>query len=231
MRRTGIALLALVTMGLAASSAAAGDNNEAYFIQLSPNGTLNGNTLEIYQEAASNSKVTGIGSNLVGQLPSFVLNRIGANPLLASQRGEGNTATLTLEGNGGELQLLQSSNPVGAWVPGGAAGYNEATITSDGASLGGIIQVGEFNEATMSLDDGRGLITQLGSKLTANLDVGADGSGTVIQIGSNSTVGTVQVAAGTSVTYTQIGNGLTSSVPVSVYSSNPGNITITQMAW
>lgn len=232
MRRTGFALLAVMSLGLAAAPATAGDNNEASFVQLSPEGTLHGNTLTLYQDEASYSKVTGIDASLVGQLPQFVLDGIeGADPEQASQRGEGNIARLRLEGFGGEIQLLQSSNSDGGWVPGGAPGYNQATITSFGTSLGGVIQIGQYNEAELSLDNGRGLITQLGSELSASLDVGPGGSGAVVQIGNNSTVGKVEVAAGTTVTYTQLGDGLSPSSAVQVYSSSPGNVSITQMAW
>lgn len=223
---TALALLALTPGTLA------GDNNDVFIRQLSPSGTLNGNTLSIDQSAANNSSVKGAGPGLFGGLPLYLLGTVADNdPLIATQRGEGNSAKLKLTGTGGELQLFQSSDPSAPWVAGGAMANNVAEMTSAGASLGGIIQIGALNEAMLTLDNSQGLISQLGFGLTAALNVAPSGKGTIVQVGSNSTTGTINVGIGTSLTYTQIGNNLTPSSAATVYSSNPGNIIITQTSW
>lgn len=224
----------LVTLTLGA--ALAGDNNNVALRQESPLGSTNGNTLSIDQSEAFGSSLKGLNANLVGGVGVWLAGWVlGNDPLVATQRGEGNEATLKLTGDGGELQLFQSALPFAPWVPGGAAGDNTATITSTdsvaGTTLGGVIQVGRLNDATLNVDDSQGLITQLGTRLSANLSVEPGGNGTVVQIGRDSTVGNVNVAAGTSVTYTQIGNNLQQSAALSVYSTNPANLTITQTAW
>lgn len=233
MRSLGWVLVA--AMSFVATTAHAGDGNQAYLLQKSPEGTLNGNTLTILQDEADDSLVRGIGPSLIGHLPSYILMQIsGSDPLAAKQQGEGNSARLELRGSGGELQLLQSAAPWTPWVPGGAAGGNVAEIVASGNALGGIIQIGELNQAGMLLegDDARGLITQLGSSLTAELEVGPGASGTVIQLGRNSDAGTVQVETGTTLTYTQIGSNLRpNQALVQVFSTAPGNITITQTAF
>ena len=231
MQRVAIAFL----ISCAATAAMAGDGNQAYLIQLSPQGTMQGNTLSIDQEQADGSLVRGIGPNLIGELPYGVLTAVnaalnGTDPLLATQRGEGNRASVKMTGSGGELQLLQVNSPFAPWTPGEAGGYNVATLTATGNALGGVIQAGELNDATLSLGTGStGLISQLGSQLSATLTVVSGGSGTVTQIGRGSTVA-VNVTSDNSVTYTQIGNGLRGE-PASVYSSVPGSITITQTAF
>ena len=232
--RRAIATLSAAALlaGLSLGSAVAGDNNTVALRQISPVGTTNGNTLSIDQSAALNSSLGGIGANLVGSIEGILAGQLGGNdPLTATQRGEGNAATLKLTGSGGQLQLFQSSSPSAPWVPGGAVGDNQATITAAGYSLGGVIQVGSLNQAALTLDNSRGLVTQLGTELSATLDVKPGGTGTVIQQGNRSTIGTLEVAAGTSVTYTQIGDGLTPTDVITVYSSNPQNMTITQTAW
>ena len=161
-----------------------------------------------------------------------LLGLAGNDPLTATQRGEGNSATLKLVGTGGELQLFQSSLPGGVWAPGRAAGDNLATVTAADYALGGIVQIGELNRAGLTLGaNARGLISQLGSRLDATLDVAPGGNGTINQIGTNSTTGTITVGTGTTLTYTQIGDNLTPSSAASVYSTLPGNISITQTSW
>lgn len=231
MQRASIALL----ISLFATAALAGDGNEAYLIQLSPQGSPEGNTVSIDQEAATGSLVRGIGSNLIGDLPYVVLTAVtgaitGADPLLATQRGEGNEASIKLTGTGGELQLLQLNSPFAPWTPGQAGGGNVAELTATGNALGGVIQAGELNQATLTLGSGaNGLITQLGSELSATLTVAPGGSGQVAQLGQNSTVA-VNVLSNNSVTYTQIGSNLT-GIDASVYSTVPGSISITQTAF
>src|SRR5690606_3145587 len=96
--------------------------------------------------------------------------------------------------------------------------------------------LGENNTANLNLNGGTssittGLISQSGSNLTADLTVENGGKGQVIQIGNDSNTGQVSVPAGTTLTYTQIGDNL---VPVGqtavqvISSTNAGNISITQ---
>lgn len=227
---TSIALVAVMMTG-----AIAGDRNEVLVWQESPNGTVHGNMLSIDQSAASDSLVTGINANSVGLLPSLALQASGVNPLLATQRGEGNAATLKLTGTGGEIQLLQASNPLMPWVVGGAGGNNTASVTAETNDLAAVIQVGSQNSAEMTLlGNSSGLISQLGNNLSAGLNVGAGGTGRIIQIGNNSSTGLVDVVAGANVTVTQIGNNISPVSPTAVQvvsTSNPGAISITQTAW
>lgn len=216
----------------ATMSALAGDNNEISLRQESPVGTTYGNTLSIDQSSAFGSSLKGIGATLLVDAASDVTAALAGNdPLIATQRGEGNAATLKLMGSGGQLELFQSSGAAAGWVPGGAFGKNTAEVTASGYSLGGIIQIGSLNEATLTLDNSQGLITQLGNELVASLNVESGGTGKVVQIGNNSTVGALNVATGTSVTYTQIGDNLQPSAAIAVYSTNAANLTITQTAW
>jgi hypothetical protein len=226
-----LCLLAVMPAGLALG----GDNNDAFIRQVSPEGSILGNTLSIDQGSARDSTVRGIGSDLIGQVPLYLLVALTANdPQTAQQRGESNSAELTLEGVGGEIQLYQSVGAGAAWVPGGAIARNTAVVAAASGALGGVIQIGSDNTALLTLaDDARGLISQFGSDLYSDLSVGAGGSGTVVQLGSNSTTGTVTVAPGTSVHYTQIGNGLAPppAAAASVFSTSLGTVIIQQTAW
>lgn len=229
MKRAPIALL----FSFVATAAVAGEGNSAALLQLSPAGTTNGNTLSIDQSEANYSVLRGVGTELAGGLGATVLNVVaGTNPLLATQRGEGNAATIKMTGEGGELQLLQTNFSTATWLPDQAGGGNVASVTLTGDALAGVIQIGDSNLATLSLEDGaRGLVAQWGTNLSATLEVASRGSGTVVQIGNNSSVGTVSVLSNNQVTYTQIGNNLQSTVEASVYSTNQGSITITQTAF
>ena len=225
--------IALVISAAAVVSAVAGDNNGAFLIQVSPEGSYQGNTLSIDQSGASDSLVRGIGSQLIGTLPTLVLGAVaGSDPTFATQRGEANHATIKMTGNGGELQVLQRNFVVAPFLPTQAGGGNTASLTTTGDALGGLIQVGNGNTANMTLDNGAtGLIAQWGTSLSATLDVASNGSGTVVQIGNNSSVGTVSVLSGNTVTYTQIGSNLAPGVSPQIYSTVPGSITITQTAF
>lgn len=218
-----------------AGGVAAGDNNELYVIQKSPVGTLSGNTLEVDQSAASGSLVRGLNANLIGPFPAFLLSKAGVDPQFALQRGENNAAKLTLTGAGGELQLLQSSNPLAIWAPGLATANNTATVTADTNALGGVAQIGTNNTATVDLGlSAQGLVVQLGSQLTTNLQVEQGGTGQVIQIGTNNNTGLVTVPVGGNVTVELIGNNIAPAGQGGVQvlsTSNPGNITITQTPW
>ena len=220
---------------LPASLAVAGSNNDAFIRQVSPSGSALGNTLSIDQSAATDSTVRGIGTELTGKLPFYLLGALTANdPLVAQQRGESNSAELTLAGSGGELQLYQSVGAGASWMPYGAIADNKAVLAAASGALGGVLQIGSGNLATLKLgDNATGLVSQFGSKLTSDLDVGAGGHGTVVQVGSNSTTGTVTVAPGTTLIYTQIGSNRAPppGAAASVFSTSLGTVTIQQTAW
>lgn len=215
---------------LLAAPAVAGNDNQLYVMQQSPEGTQHGNTLMADQSEATGSLIRGLNPNLIGGLASLVLQGAGVNPEFALQRGEGNEAKLKLHGYGGELQLLQSNNPLSF----SAAAYNTANVVAAANAVGGVGQVGTGNTANMELgEDARGLITQLGSNLTADLEVGKGGRGRIFQQGTGSSTGLVSVEPGATVTFTQIGDNvapINSGLQVLI-ATNPGNITITQKAW
>lgn len=226
----------------------AGDGNMIYIKQESPAASTIGNSLSIDQSAASNSLVHGPSAELLEVLGTFSANDPQAEMLVpfsgnaagatfGTQRGEGNQATLTIDGAGGELQLLQDTGPDQQLLPApGTTVGNQATITASGAVLGGVIQLGESNTANLNLTGGglpgtTGLISQRGTNLTADLTVEGGGKGQVVQIGNNNNTGQVVVSDQTTLTYTQVGDNLTpvGQTGVQVISStNPGNISITQ---
>jgi len=234
----GMAALGAVVM---AAPAHAGDNNQVYIKQESPAGSTDGNSLTIDQSQAFSSILTGPTDQLVDDArnatPGEYLNAVvplDRAPMgnTALQRGEGNSATLTITGSGGELQILQDSTPGGVLFL-GAGGGNTANATVNGNGLGAIIQVGQLNEANLTLngDGSSGLISQFGSNLEASLTVQAGGTGQIIQNGNNSNTGMVEVVTGATVTYTQIGNNLQPVGPTGVQvmsTINAGNISITQ---
>jgi hypothetical protein len=225
-----VSVAATILTLLPASLSQAGDNNTVYIKQESPAGSLNGNSLTIDQSDATNSLLVGPSvSSLAGllnvSLPSSLQG--GQNP--ASQRGEGNEAKITMTGDGGALMLVQDTSPFQAMQPAGSGTGNTATAVLNGASLGAVIQLGTANTANLQLEQANGLITQLGSNLRADLAVtGPDSRGQIVQIGSRNTADVEVQGSGTNVTYTQIGNDLTSSQTMEVFSTNSGNISITQ---
>lgn len=230
-----VALICVTSILLGSTAVWAGDENQIWLRQTSPVGSLNGNDLSADQGGANSSSISGVGRNLISPLAAGQLRLIGYDPNFALQRGEGNSATLTITGTGGELQLLQSSNPLMPFVPGISVGNNTAVATATSGDLGAIVQIGAANTAALSLDgNANGLITQLGSGLNTDLDVGLGGTGVVTQIGRNSNTGTLTVAPGTTLNYTQIGNNIApmgmQSVQI-VNATNPGSISITQTAW
>jgi len=234
MGRAVLGALCLAVL-LPAGLAVAGGNNEAFIRQVSPSGSALGNTLRIDQSLATDSTVRGIGGELIGKVPLYLLGTLTANdPLVAQQRGERNDAELTITGAGGELQLYQSVGAGASWTPYGADARNTAVLAAASGALGGVIQIGSDNFAALKLgDDATGLISQFGSDLSSTLDVGSGGRGTVVQVGSNSTTGTVTVAPNTSLLYTQIGNGLVPppGAAASVFSTSLGTVIIQQTAW
>lgn len=248
MRSLSFVFVGMFSIGVAInpSPSHAGNGNMIYIKQESPAGPAAGNSLTIDQSAADNSLVHGPSTGLLERLqavsPSQPADELiplsGSAPgtNFGTQRGEGNQATLSIKGEGGELQLLQdSSSGQPILPPAGTTSGNQAAIIASGAVLGGIIQLGESNTANLNLSDGvgttTGLISQRGNRLSADLTVGSGGKGQVVQIGNNSDTGAVTVPPNASLTYTQIGDNLApvgaSAVQV-ISSTNPGNISITQ---
>jgi hypothetical protein len=248
MRPMSLVFAGMFSLGVAigASQSHAGDGNMIYIKQESPAGSTAGNSLTIDQSKADNSLVHGPSAELLELLGAISTTQQGDDIVTFSgnlpgttfgtQRGEGNQATLSIKGDGGELQLLQDSSPTQAVLPpAGTTSGNQATITASGAVLGGIIQLGESNTADLNLSGGvgpaTGLISQNGSGLSANLAVGSGGSGQIVQIGNNSDTGDVTVPPNVSLTYTQVGDNLApvgaSAVQV-ISTTNSGNISITQ---
>lgn len=211
----------------------AGDNNVLKIIQTSPPGALAGNSLLSDQSRAIGSLVAGptqqmIEEARVGTLDVGDLYR--ADPMTgpsALQTGQGNTATLTIDGNAGQLLLLQDNSA------GGMLG-NSAQLSAFGAdSLGAVLQIGDGNDALLTVGDGaRGLIVQNGSGNANALTVGSSGSGEIIQNGNGNTFSTT-VAANTSVTITQNGNNLSPAgvTGMQVFSTAPGTVAITQTSF
>lgn len=220
----------------AANDSLAGDGNLIHIRQESPAGSQVGNSLSIDQSKANDSLVAG--PSLPALLPYLGLNLDSAarSSAPALQRGEGNVATVTMtgpdgnEGAGGTLLLLQDTSPGTALQMPNSGTSNIATVTTAGAALGAIIQMGTGNQANLALDDSRGLIGQFGTRLTATLNVEAGGNGQIVQIGNRSTA-ELTVPAGTSATYVQAGNDLATTGVQVITATNPGTITINQTAW
>lgn len=224
---------------LAVAPSHAGDGNTIYIIQENPAGSASGNTLSVNQSQANDSFVLGPSDGLLQHLrtldrngivdesvpDALVSTQISLTPAL--QRGSGNTATLTIDGNNAEIQLLQDNqNYLYLADPGNAA----TVVTAGTNALGAIVQEGGSNNAILSLgNNAQGLIGQFGTNLTANLTVPDSSSGQIVQVGNNSQA-MLSVNSGASVTYTQVGDNLGSVNPatVQVFTTNPGNITITQ---
>ncbi len=227
-------LVAIVTAAavplLSAGPSLGGDNNAVYIKQESPVGSLAGNSLTIDQSAAQNSLVIGPSvPSMLRFLDIDIQSGLLGAPRPASQRGEGNEATITMRGDGGVLQLLQDTSPFQAMQQAGSDTSNSATVTMTGAALGAVVQLGTGNTANLALNEANGLIAQLGTNLTADLEVtGPGSSGQVLQIGNRSSASVEILGSGTNVTYTQIGNDLSSSQGVEVFTTNSGNISITQ---
>lgn len=200
-------LLSAVLVLLAGGTAFSGSNNTIYVLQeRSPGGA--GNTLEVDQSSASNSLVRGLNEGEPAQ-----------------QLGGGNTATLTIEGNGGVVELLQDT--------GSASGSgNIATIGTSSNALGIVSQIGTANLATLEVSGtlASGSIFQNGIGNNAGLVVaGTEANGSITQNGNNNVTNLAVTGAGTSVDYTVNGNNLT-NVPgggVQVY-TNGATVTITQ---
>ncbi|NGN44753.1 hypothetical protein G6N74_27225 [Mesorhizobium sp. CGMCC 1.15528] len=213
--------------------ASAGDNNVLKIMQTSPLGAIEGNILSSNQSLATDSLVAGPTQQMIEDALARTLN-VGdlyrmdqATAPYALQTGQGNTATLTIEGDGGQLLLLQDNSA------GGTLG-NSAQLSAFGAdSLGAVLQIGDGNDASLTVGGGAtGLIVQNGSGNANSLTVGSGGSGEIIQTGNGNTFST-SVAANTSVTITQNGNNLSPAgvTGMQVFSTAPGTVSITQTSF
>lgn len=226
--------LFVTAAALAAPQARAGDNNVLRVIQESPSGSITGNTLFADQSNASNSLVIGPSAGLEAAARGLtgssnllsvdaLTSQAGDPDSEATQRGSGNTASIVMSGDGGEVQLLQDNSLSGF------AG-NSANVTTAGNALGAVLQTGDSNKATLDIDaGGKGLIAQNGNSNEGSLSVDAGGTGKLVQNG-NGNFYPVTVNAGTNVTVTQNGSGLqpVGIAGMQVYSTNPGAISITQ---
>lgn len=187
---------------LLASAAWAGSGNTITVIQERTFGT-EGNTLTVDQSQADHSLVRGLLDEA------------------ARQKGNDNEATLTLEGYGGVIQLLQDNS-----FTRGAG--NAAVVNAGANSIAAVAQIGSGNLATLDVSGtlARGTVLQTGSGNNANLTVeGTGANGLIAQIGRNN-VTTLEVS-GASVNYTVIGNNLSNAGGPQVY-SNGATVTITQ---
>jgi hypothetical protein len=205
-------LLFSVPFALACGTALAGSGNTIYVLQERTGGN-GGNTLSVDQIDATNSLVGGLDG--------------GTSP--AKQLGGDNTATLSIEGNGGTIQLLQNNTQT---EPGNG---NVATVGLTGNGTALVSQIGNLNSATLNVsgDLANGTIIQNGIGNDAGLTVQGSGTkGSITQNGNNTNTSLEVSGAGTSVNYTLNGNNVT-TVPgngVQVY-TNGASVTITQSAF
>ena len=204
---TGVRTIVLVLI-VAGSQAGAGENNSIYILQNSSGGI--GNSLVIDQSAAQNSLVAG---NASGNVP-------------ARQTGDGNTAEITLEGEGATV-LFSQNNSLTSLVSG-----NSATIS--GGDLASIVlnQRGSGNVADLQvsgLNNSAGL-RQFGDNNDGSVLVsGNNNSGNLFQQGDGNSYTLTVTGTDTNVTFRQIGDNLSSASGIgpSVI-SNGGTVQITQ---
>jgi hypothetical protein len=212
------------------TGATAGEGNTLRVLQESSSGSFSGNSLSVDQSRASNSLVLGPNQAMTSALEGKTLTLNGLQfasdgpDRPALQRGEGNSATVVITGDGGQLQLLQDNSKAGT------SSGNKAEATLAEGALGGVFQLGDGNEATLKVDPlGKGLIAQNGNGNFANLVVHGGGEGQIIQNG-NANNQPLTVNSNTTVMVTQNGNGLqpVGTTGIQVFSTNPGTISITQ---
>lgn len=182
------------------------------------------NSLNVDQSAASNSSVNGLALDrswdTVETISFERLSAVQNSGSPAIQQGSGNSASITIEGNGGQVGLLQSNPITGT----GHTAYIKAF--GGGSALVG--QLGNGNIANLTVDGGNSAILQEGYSNQATLSVGSGSAGLIGQIG-NSNVTSLEVpAGGANVSYLVYGNGLIGSVPATVISNSPGTVVIRQ---
>lgn len=235
MNRATIGIICAVAASLgAAGAASAGSNNVLRVIQTSPAGSVAGNNLFVDQSGAYDSLVSGpsevMRSNALTQAlePGYLTSASEDASRAALQTGEKNTASITMTGAGGELQILQDNSAIPSAIG------NTATVNALGNdTLGAVLQLGDGNQASLTLaESSAGLIVQNGLGNQGSLKVEPNGSGKLVQNG-NGNYYPVTVDPSTTVTVTQNGNGLqpVGNVSLQVISTNPGTISITQTGY
>jgi hypothetical protein len=226
-------MICVVSLMVLSTVATAGENNRLIVLQESPNGGVSGNALTVDQSAASNSLLIGPSVSMTSNLAGGTLAVGDLRPAVDSpdrpavQRGDGNSATVVITGDGGQLQLLQDNSQAGTDIG------NRASAHLAAGALGGILQAGDNNQASLDVGElGTGLIAQNGNDNQASLIVNSGGTGQIIQNG-NRNVQPLTVNSNTTVTVTQEGNGLQPVGPtgIQVFSTNPGVISIIQSAF
>ena len=232
MNRAAIGIFCAVATSLAAvGTASAGDGNVLRVIQESLPGSVAGNSLLVDQSGATNSLVSGPSDAMRAKVLTQTLelgdltSAEGDEARAALQKGERNSATITMTGEGGELQILQDNFAIPSAIG------NTATVNALGnGTLGAVLQLGDGNQASLDLaESSKGLIVQNGFGNKGSLDVEANGSGELIQNGNNNLY-PAAVAGGTTVTVTQNGSNLqpVGVTALQVFSTNPGTISVTQ---
>ena len=183
---------AIAAIAFSALPLAAGDANVLNFVQISTG--ADGNALFIDQSGATGSLIAGDRLNI----------------LPATQVGNGNEADVEIRGNGGTLVLNQNNALTGLSV-----GNQAEAVIAGLSGFGSIVQLGDLNAATLSVQSpdafnpASGSIAQIGSGNTAALSVdGAGASGELRQFGNGNTNALSVEGTGTTASYTQIGNGL-----------------------
>nr|WP_321444466.1 hypothetical protein [uncultured Cohaesibacter sp.] len=228
----GIAAAAL--SGLATLPAFAGDNN---VLILKQEGTAN--EISIDQQNASNSQVGGVELVPGLNLEDTTFNQIDlttneatalANP--ASQFGTGNTADITLDGEGGAVFLQQGGQLTD--------GNNNATVAINsgltGGSFAAILQNGSNNTANAAINGSlsQADILQQGNGNQGTVSIGADGLPTdrvrasLTQNGDNNNteLQVTGINAG-EYSYTVNGSNTSTSVPAAIV-TNGASVSITQ---
>ncbi|MBS3651488.1 hypothetical protein KEU06_22995 [Pseudaminobacter sp. 19-2017] len=217
------------------TEAFAGQGNILRVLQTSPSGSVSGNSLSVDQSEANESLLIGPSDATIQALSGKTLTidhleRATFDPgWSALQNGEKNTAKVVIEGNGGQLQLLQDNMLPNNSEAVGSKG-NSAVAELAAGALGGVFQLGDGNTAKLKVDPlGKGLIAQNGNGNFADLEVLGGGKGQIVQNGNRNNQ-PLTVTSNTTVMVTQNGNGLqpVGTAGIQVFSTNPGTISITQ---
>lgn len=235
----------LMAAGLTVGSAAA-QSNTLSIQQGDPSRPGTGNTITVDQSQAGGSTVGGLtltqptsrsflqveeprgDEDAVQAVTVNTLSAVAQPGSPARQRGDNNTASVTITGWDGFVGLLQESGTggtgnaatvnlagAGEALVGQIGNGNVANLTVTPAALGGtILQDGTGNNATLGVTGAgaTGLVSQVGSGLTSNLTV--DGAGTSVSLYQDGVgqafvggPGTSVISNGATVTITQTAIG------------------------
>ena len=233
-----LGLLATALAGFSLSSALAGDQN---ILVLQQDGAAN--TISIDQQKATGSQVGGVNFIEATPLESSEFEVMDmSNPLQITeglqnpivQQGDGNSATITVEGDEDVVYLNQNSqgqptgNNANIYVNSGTADPSFAAVVQNGAgnnasvsingslSNGTILQNGSNNQGSIDVD---------GNNVTASLtQVGSDNDSQLVAQGASTSATGVD---GANVSYTLYANGVTTTQPVTV-TTNGASVSITQ---